>query len=56
MTTQTLARPAAAPAASLVLDRIFAPGAPARAANDMAAAATSLIVRRRERQHRRDAR
>ena len=56
MTTLTLARPAAAPAASPVLDRLFAPAAPARAANDIKAQGASLIVRRRERQRRRDAR
>lgn len=53
MTTQTLARPAALPTTSPVLDRIFAAPVPA---NDTEAARTSLIVRRRERQRRRDAR
>jgi hypothetical protein len=51
MTTQTLARPAADP--SPVLERIFAAPVPA---NDTEAARISLIVRRRERQRRRDAR
>lgn len=53
MNMQTLVRPAAQPAASPVLDRIFAAPVPA---NDTEAARTSLIVRRRERQRRRDAR
>ncbi len=56
MTTLTLARPAAAPTSSPVLDRIFTSPAPGRAANDTAASGASLIVRRRERQRRRDAR
>lgn len=53
MTTQTLARPAIQPASSLVLERIFASPVPA---NDTEAARISLIVRRRERQRRRDVR
>ncbi len=53
MTTQTLARPQTQPAASPVMDRIFAVPAPA---NDTAAARAALIVRRRERHRRRDAR
>lgn len=53
MITQTLARPAALPTTSPVLDRIFATPVPA---NDTEAVRISLIVRRRERQRRRDAR
>ena len=51
MTMQTLARPTVQP--SQVLERIFAAPVPA---NDTEAARISLIVRRRERQRRRDAR
>jgi hypothetical protein len=56
MTTQTLAHPATAPASSPVLDRIFAPTPAVKPANDAMAQSTSLIVRRRERQRRRDVR
>lgn len=56
MSAQTLVRPAAAPASSPVLDRIFAPVPAAHAANDTRTQAASLIVRRRERQRRRDVR
>ncbi len=56
MTTQTLARPAAQSASSPVLDRIFAAAAIPAAANDGASAKTSILVRRRDRQRRRDAR
>lgn len=57
MTTLIAQRPAAQPAAqSEILSRIFA-GAPApEAANDPATERPSLLVRRRERQRRRDAR
>jgi hypothetical protein len=51
MTTQILARPTVQ--LSQVLERIFAAPVPA---NDTEAARTALIVRRRERQRRRDAR
>lgn len=54
MTAQTLTRPAAAQPS--VLGRIFTPAATPVAANDTAERATSLIVRRRERLRRRDAR
>ncbi len=53
MTTQSLLRPAVQPAPSPVLERIFAAPVPA---NDTEAARASLIVRRRERQRRRDVR
>ncbi|MFN3911240.1 hypothetical protein [Hyphomonas sp.] len=56
MNTLLIPRPAAAPTASPVLDRLFA-AAPARFAdNDTSPARNSLLVRRRERQRRRDAR
>jgi len=45
MTMQTLARPQTQPAASPMLDRIFAVPAPA---NDTAAAPAALLVRRRD--------
>ncbi len=56
MTTETLARPIAQPASSPVLDRIFAAAPIPAAANDAASAKASLLVRRRERARRRDAR
>ena len=56
MTTETLARPIAQPASSPVLDRIFAAATLPAAANDAASAKASLLVRRRERARRRDAR
>lgn len=52
MNTLPLSRPTESP----VLDRIFAVALPRAADNDQNAARTSLIVRRRERQRRRDAR
>lgn len=55
MNTLVIARPAAPPAASPVLDRIFAAASTHEAANDIAAARTALLVRRRERAHRRSA-
>lgn len=54
MNTLSLARPITP--ASPVLDRIFAPIAAPPPANDTAAPINSLLVRRRERQRRRDAR
>jgi hypothetical protein len=56
MTTQILARPITQPASSPVLDRIFAAATLPAAANDSACAKASLLVRRRERARRRDAR
>jgi hypothetical protein len=56
MTPQTLARPIAQPTSSPVLDRIFAAAAIPAPANDSGNAQTSLLVRRRERARRRDAR
>ena len=56
MTTQILARPIAQPTSSPVLDRIFAAATLPAAANDIASAKASLLVRRRERARRRDAR
>ncbi|MBU3919986.1 MAG: hypothetical protein KJ833_09195 [Alphaproteobacteria bacterium] len=57
MTTLSIARPTPSPASSPVLDRIFsAAHQPAAAANDASDARISLIVRRRERQRRRNAR
>ena len=56
MTTETLARPIAQPTSSPVLDRIFAAAPIPAAANDSASAKASLLVRRRERVRRRDAR
>lgn len=53
MTAQTLIRPAAQPS---IFGRIFTPAAAPAPANDTAERATSLIVRRRERIRRRDAR
>lgn len=53
MTAQTLIRPAAQPS---ILGRIFTPASAPAPANDTAERATSLIVRRRERIRRRDAR
>ncbi len=57
MTTFTAVRPAAQPTAKTeILDRILA-GAPApSAANDPVTERPSLLVRRRERQRRRDGR
>lgn len=54
MTAQILTRPAASQPS--ILGRIFTPAAAPAAANDLQAASTSLIVRRRERLRRRDAR
>ena len=56
MNTLPLSRPIESPASSPVLDRIFAVALPRAADNDQNAARTLLIVRRRERQRRRDAR
>lgn len=56
MTTQILARPIPQPASSPVLDRIFAAATIPATANDSASARPSLLVRRRERARRRDAR
>ena len=56
MTTQTLARPIAQPASPPVLDRIFAAATIPAPANDSAGPRPSLLVRRRERARRRDAR
>lgn len=56
MNTLLIPRPAETPASPSVLDRLFA-AAPARLAdNDTNPARASLLVRRRERQRRRDAR
>jgi hypothetical protein len=56
MTTQTLARPIPRPASSPVPDCIFAAATIPAPANDSASARPSLLVRRRERARRRDAR
>lgn len=56
MNTLPITRPTETPASSPVLDRIFAVAPQRIADNDQNAARASLIVRRRERQRRRDAR
>lgn len=56
MSTLSIPRPTEPAAASPVLDRIFAVAPPRAADNDTNYARTALIVRRRERQNRRDAR
>jgi len=56
MNTLNIARPAVPAPHSHVLDRILAPISAPAAANDTAGTQVSLIVRRRERQRRRDAR
>jgi hypothetical protein len=56
MTTQIPARPIPQSASSPVLDRIFAAATIPAPANDSARARPSLLVRRRERARRRDAR